>query len=146
MVGAANDKLFAAFCVEAGRPEWVTDPRFKTNVDRVHNREILLPLIDELLHTDTAANWVERLQAVGVAVAPVNDIAQAFADPQVVESGQIVTIPHPVAGDLRLVGPAALFSQTPVEIRLPPPLLGEHTTEVLRSLEESDDSPRNAKP
>jgi crotonobetainyl-CoA:carnitine CoA-transferase CaiB-like acyl-CoA transferase len=146
MVGAANDKLFAAFCVEAGRPEWVADPRFKTNVDRVHNRDALLPLIDELLHTDTAANWVERLQRSGVAVAPVNDIAQAFADPQVAQSGQIVTIPHPVAGDLRLVGPVALFSQTPAEVRLPPPLLGEHTDEVLRSLEEADDSARNAKP
>ena len=140
MLGAANDKLFAAFAAEAGRPEWATDPRFQTNRERVRNRETLLPLIDEVLRTDTAASWVERLQRVGVAVAPVNDIAQAFADPQVVASGQVVTVAHPVMERLPLVGPAAIFSQTPAEVRLPPPLLGQHTAEVLRSLEVSNDS------
>lgn len=138
MLGAANDKLFAAFCEEAGRPEWVNDPRFKTNVDRVHNRGELVLLIEEVMRTDTAANWVERLQRVGVAVAPVNDLAQAFADPQVAYSGQVVTIQHPIAGDLRLVGPAAIFSGTPAEVRLPPPLLGQHTAEVLAALDNAD--------
>jgi succinate---hydroxymethylglutarate CoA-transferase len=140
MIGAANDKLFAAFCVAAGRPQWASDPRFITNVDRVRHRDTLLTLMDELVCADTVASWVERLQRVGVAVAPVNDIAQAFADPQVVASGQVVTIPHPVAGNLPLVGPAALYSQTPAEVRLPPPLLGQHTDEVLRSLDERDNS------
>jgi crotonobetainyl-CoA:carnitine CoA-transferase CaiB-like acyl-CoA transferase len=134
MIGAANDKLFAAFCAEAGRPEWASDPRFRTNVDRVRNRDILVPLIDELVRTDTVASWVERLQQAGVAVAPVNDIAQAFADPQVVASGQVVTVAHPVMENLPLVGPAAVFSQTPAEVRLPPPLLGQHTAEVLDKL------------
>ncbi|MGE5334475.1 MAG: CaiB/BaiF CoA transferase family protein [Nitrososphaerota archaeon] len=138
MVGAANDKLFAAFCAAAGRSEWAADPRFQTNADRVRNRDTLLPLIDDILRTDTVANWVERLQQVGVAVAPVNDVAQAFADPQVVHSGQVVTIAHPTAGDVRLVGPAASYSQTPAEVRLPPPLLGEHTAEVLAALNGSD--------
>jgi succinate---hydroxymethylglutarate CoA-transferase len=134
MIGAANDKLFAAFCAEAGRPEWASDSRFRTNVDRVRNRDILVPLIDELVCTDTVASWVERLQQAGVAVAPVNDIAQAFADPQVVASGQVVTVAHPVMENLPLVGPAAVFSQTPAEVRLPPPLLGQHTAEVLDKL------------
>lgn len=138
MVGAANDKLFAAFAAEAGQPEWAADPRFQTNADRVRNRETLLPLIDEVLRTDTAANWVERLQWVGVAVAPVNDIAQAFEDPQVVHSGQVTTIAHPTAGDLPLVGPAALYSQAPAEVRLPPPLLGQHTAEVVAWLADED--------
>jgi crotonobetainyl-CoA:carnitine CoA-transferase CaiB-like acyl-CoA transferase len=140
MIGAANDKLFAAFCVAAGRPEWVSDPRFRTNVDRVQHRDTLAPLIDELVRTDTVASWVERLQRAGVAVAPVNDIAQAFSDPQVVASGQVVTIAHPVVGNLPLVGPAALFSETPAEVRLPPPLLGQHTGEVLSALELRDHS------
>lgn len=134
MVGAANDKLFAAFCAEAGHPEWVEDPRFRLNVNRVRNRETLLPLVAEVVRTDTAANWVERLQRVGVAVAPVNDLAQAFADPQVVHSSQVVTVAHPSAGEIPLVGPAAIFSQTPAEVRLPPPLLGQHTAEVLSTL------------
>ena len=138
MLGAANDKLFAAFAAEVGRPEWATDPRFQTNVDRVRNRETLLPLIDEVLRTDTAASWVERLQRVGVAVAPVNDIAQAFSDPQVVHSGQVMTVTHPTAGAIPLVGPAALYSQTPAEVRLPPPLLGQHTAEVLALLADED--------
>ena len=138
MLGAANDKLFAAFAAEAGRPEWATDPRFQTNRERVRNRETLLPLIDEVLRTDTAASWVERLQRVGVAVAPVNDIAQAFSDPQVVHSGQVMTVTHPTAGAIPLVGPAALYSQTPAEVRLPPPLLGQHTAEVLALLADED--------
>ena len=134
MIGAANDKLFAAFCAAAGRPEWVSEPRFRTNVDRVQNRAMLVPLIDELVRADTVASWVERLQKAGVAVAPVNDLAQAFADPQVVASGQVVTVAHPVMEHLPLVGPAAIFSQTPAEVRLPPPLLGQHTAEILESL------------
>lgn len=143
MLGAANDKLFAAFCEEAGRPAWVTDERFRTNADRVRHRDELVPLIDPLLRTDTTASWVERLEKVGVAVAPVNDLAQAFADPQVVHSGQVVTVQHPVAGDLRLVGPAALFSATPAEVRLPPPLLGQHTAEVLAEVENLEATHKN---
>ncbi|HET8908347.1 MAG TPA: CoA transferase, partial [Ktedonobacterales bacterium] len=108
---------------------------FRLNVDRVRNRETLLPLVAEVVRTDTAANWVERLQRVGVAVAPVNDLAQAFADPQVAHSGQVVTVAHPSAGEIPLVGPAAIFSQTPAEVRLPPPLLGQHTAEVLSALQ-----------
>ncbi|HEX6541797.1 MAG TPA: CoA transferase [Ktedonobacterales bacterium] len=139
MLAAANDKLFAAFCAEAGHPEWATDPRFATNAARVQHREALGPLVAEIMRSDTVANWVERLQRAGVAVAPVNDLAQAFADPQVVHSGLVARIPHPVAGDLPMVGPVALYSQTPAEVRLPPPLLGEHTDEVLAMLAEKPD-------
>ena len=134
MVGAANDKLFAAFAAEVGHPEWSADPRYQQNADRVRHRETLLPLIAETLAGDTAARWVERLQHAGVAVAPVNDIAQAFADPQVIHSGQVTTIAHPTAGKIPLVGPAALYSQTPAAVQLPPPLLGEHTAEALALL------------
>jgi crotonobetainyl-CoA:carnitine CoA-transferase CaiB-like acyl-CoA transferase len=143
MLGAANDKLFAAFCAEAGRPDWAADPRFATNVARVEHRAVLVPLIAEVMSTDTVANWVERLHAAGVAVAPVNEMPQVFADPQVVASGQVVTISHPTAGNVPLIGPAALYSQTPAEVRLPPPLLGQHTDEVLAELAERETANEN---
>jgi crotonobetainyl-CoA:carnitine CoA-transferase CaiB-like acyl-CoA transferase len=134
-VGAANDKLFARLAAAVGHPEWADDPRFRVNVERVRNRGTLVPLIESALRTHSVAHWEQRLQEAGVAVAPVNDMARVFADPQVVHSGQVVSVPHPTAGDVRLVGPAVAFSNTPAEVRLPPPLLGQHTDEVLRDIE-----------
>jgi crotonobetainyl-CoA:carnitine CoA-transferase CaiB-like acyl-CoA transferase len=131
IIGAANDRLFANLCQTLGHPEWITDPRFRTNVDRVAHRQLLVGLIQEILLTDTVAHWEERLIAGQMAVAPVNNMAQVFQDPQVVHSQQVAHIPHPTVGDLPLVGPAITLSHTPAEIRLPPPLLGEHTEELL---------------
>jgi crotonobetainyl-CoA:carnitine CoA-transferase CaiB-like acyl-CoA transferase len=138
MVGAANDKLFVGLCREMGHPEWAEDARFRTNADRVRHRSELLPRIEEALLGDAVANWVRRLEAAGVAVAPVNDMAQVFADPQVIASGQVATVPHPTIGDLKLVGPAISLSLTPTEVRLAPPLLGEHTAEILHALRGDD--------
>ncbi len=131
IIGAANDRLFANLCQTLGHPEWITDPRFRTNADRVVHRQLLVDLIAEILLTDTVASWEQRLVAGQIAVAPVNDMAQVFRDPQVVHSQQVVHIPHPTVGDLPQVGPAVTYSRTPAEVRLPPPLLGEHTEAVL---------------
>ncbi len=130
-LGLPGAKLFAILCHEVGHPEWASDTRFVTNAARVAHRETLLPMIEEALRTATVAHWNERLQTAGVAAAPVNDMAQAFADPQVVHTGQVVTIRHPTVGDVKMVGPALSLSGTPTEIRFPPPLLGQHTDEVL---------------
>ncbi len=138
MVGAANDKLFAGLCAELGHPDWARDARFRTNADRVRHRTELLPLIERELARETVTTWVRRLGAAGVAVAPVNDLAQVFEDPQVVHSGQVMTVRHPTIGNLRLVGPAVGLSRTPAEVRLPPPLLGEHTEEIVRGLEQDE--------
>lgn len=134
LIGAANDKLFGCLCRGLGRPEWADDPRFRTNRDRVANRAALEPLIEAALRTDTTDAWVTRLAEAGVAVAPINRMDAVFRDPQVVHSGQVVTIEHPTVGALPLVGPPVVYSDTPAEVSSPPPLLGQHTREVLGRL------------
>lgn len=134
LIGAANDKLFRQLCQGLGHPEWGTDPRFKTNYDRVINREELISLMEEALQTDTIAGWERRLMEAQVAVAPVNRMDQVFSDPQVVHSQQVVTVPHPIVGDLPQVGPAVTHSLTPARVTNPPPGLGEHTHEILGTL------------
>ena len=134
LIGAANDKLFRQLCQGLGHPEWGTDPRFKTNTDRVINREQLISLLEGVLQTDTMANWEQRLMEARVAVAPVNRMDQVFRDPQVIHSQQVVTLSHPTAGDLSLVGPAVKHSLTPAQVTTPPPRLGEHTHEILSTL------------
>ncbi|HZO71796.1 MAG TPA: CoA transferase [Ktedonobacteraceae bacterium] len=134
LIGAANDKLFRQLCQGLGHPEWGTDPRFKTNYDRVINREELISLMEEALQADTIAGWERRLMEAQVAVAPVNRMDQVFSDPQVVHSQQVVTVPHPIVGDLPQVGPAVKHSLTPAQVTTPPPGLGEHTHEILGTL------------
>jgi len=134
LIGAANDKLFACLCRGLDHPEWLDDPRYRTNGERVANRVHLEVAIEAALAADTTARWVERLAAVGVAVAPVNRMDQVFRDPQVVHSGQVVSVQHPTLGPIPLVGPTVSYSETPAEVSAPPPLLGQHTREILRDL------------
>jgi crotonobetainyl-CoA:carnitine CoA-transferase CaiB-like acyl-CoA transferase len=134
IIGAANDKLFSRLCQELSHPEWTTDPRFCTNDVRVQNRDILLPWIEAVLQTDTVAAWEERLGTAGVAVGPVNRMDQVFRDPQVVHSQQVVTMTHPTAGEIQVVGPAVSYSLTPAQALTPPPLAGEHTEEITKAL------------
>jgi crotonobetainyl-CoA:carnitine CoA-transferase CaiB-like acyl-CoA transferase len=134
MVGAPNDRLFARVCDALGHPEWAADPRFATNAARVAHREVLLPLIASLLRTDTVAAWEQRLVATGAPVAPVNTMDRVFADPQVQHSGQVLTVDHPAVGPFKMVGPPVAYSATPARVQAAPPLLGQHTAEVLAEL------------
>ncbi|MFL5626449.1 MAG: CaiB/BaiF CoA transferase family protein [Ktedonobacteraceae bacterium] len=147
LIGAANDKLFYQLCQALDHPEWASDARFLTNADRVHNREQLLILIEDVLQTQTVAAWEPRLAAAGVAVAPINRMDQVFHDPQVVHSRQVVTVSHPTAGEVQMVGPAVTYSLTPAQVTTPPPGLGEHTTEVVKALlDEYKDAPELSTP
>jgi len=132
LIGAANDKLFARLCHALNHPEWSDDPRFATNEARVQYRDLLLPALEAVIETDTMAAWEQKLEAAGVAVAPINRMDQVFQDPQVLHSQQVVTMTHPTAGEIRLVGPAVTYSLTPAQMTMPPPRLGEHTEEVLQ--------------
>ncbi|HEX9067379.1 MAG TPA: CoA transferase [Ktedonobacterales bacterium] len=134
VIGAANDKLFGLLSAALGHPEWASDERFASNEQRVRHREALVTAIEDALSAGTVAAWEPRLAQIGVAVAPVNDMAQVFADPQVAHSGQVVTIEHPTLGPLKLVGPALSLSATPPAVSAPPPLVGQHTEEVMRML------------
>ena len=126
-----NDSQFRKFAEVAGQPGWADDPRFVSNKQRVANRAVLVPLIRQATVFKTTAQWVEQLEAVGVPCGPINELAQVFADPQVQARGLAFELPHVLAGLVPQVGSPIRLSETPVEYRRAPPLLGEHTQEVL---------------
>ena len=126
-----NDSQFRKFAEVAGQPGWADDPRFVSNKQRVANRAVLVPLIRQATVFKTTAQWVEQLEAVGVPCGPINEMAQVFADPQVQARGLAFELPHVLAGLVPQVGSPIRLSETPVEYRRAPPLLGEHTQEVL---------------
>lgn len=126
-----NDSQFRKFSEVAGQPQWATDPRFVTNQQRVANRAVLIPLIRQATVFKTTAQWVAQLEAAGVPCGPINDLAQVFADPQVVARGMALTLPHALAGSVPQVASPIRLSESPVEYRHAPPLLGEHTEQVL---------------
>jgi crotonobetainyl-CoA:carnitine CoA-transferase CaiB-like acyl-CoA transferase len=126
-----NDRQFRKFAEVAGQPQWALDPRFVTNKQRVANRAALIPLIRQATVFKTTAQWVAQLEAAGVPCGPINDLAQVFADPQVVARGMALTLPHALAGSVPQVASPIRLSESPVEYRHAPPLLGEHTEQVL---------------
>ncbi|MBH3426550.1 CaiB/BaiF CoA transferase family protein [Pseudomonas alkylphenolica] len=126
-----NDGQFRKFAEVAGQPQWADDPRFATNKQRVANRAELIPLIRQATVFKTTAEWVAQLETAGVPCGPINDLAQMFADPQVKARGLAIEIPHPLAGHVPQVASPIRLSETPVEYRNAPPLLGEHTQQVL---------------
>jgi succinate---hydroxymethylglutarate CoA-transferase len=131
VIGAANNAMFARLCDVLGASELANDRRFTTNADRVAHREELESVIGERLASATVSEWVDRIGAAGVAVAPVNSIREVFSDPQVVASGQVVPFQHTTLGKIQLVGSPLHMSRTPVSHQGAPPTLGEHTEEVL---------------
>ncbi|HTS53952.1 MAG TPA: CaiB/BaiF CoA-transferase family protein [Burkholderiales bacterium] len=138
MLAAGNDSQFAKLCDAVGRPEIARDARCATNDARVRNRELVISTLETLMRNRPVAYWTEKLAAAGVPCGPINDISAVFADPQVRHRGMRVEVVHPVVGALALVGNPLRLSETAVEYRLPPPLLGEHTDEVLAGLLDMD--------
>jgi crotonobetainyl-CoA:carnitine CoA-transferase CaiB-like acyl-CoA transferase len=134
IVACGNDNLFRKFCDAAGCPELVQDPRFASNGKRVENRAEITRLIQEVFRKKTTTEWLGLLDAAGVPNGPINNIAQVFEEPQVQARGVKIELDHAAAGKLPLVASPMRFSGTPLQYRLAPPLLGEHTDEVLRDL------------
>jgi formyl-CoA transferase len=134
VIAVGNDAQYAKFCELAGRPDLAADPRYARNADRVRNRDELVPLLEAIVRARPVAFWTERLEAAGVPCGPINSIAEALADPQATARGLRVDLPHPAAGAVPLVGMPIRMSDSPPAYRRPPPLLGEHTDEVLREL------------
>jgi formyl-CoA transferase len=130
-IAVANQKLWINFGKLVGKEEWLEDPRFESNPKRVENRDALLPLIEEMFAQKTCDQWMELLVGAAIPCGPVNDMQHLFADPQVKHRGMIAEVPHPTIGTLRLGGIPIKYSETPGAIRRHPPLLGEHTDEVL---------------
>jgi formyl-CoA transferase len=130
-IAVANQKLWINFCKLVGKEGWLNDPRFESNPKRVENRDVLLPLIEEMLLQKTCDEWMELLVGAAIPCGPVNDMRHLFEDPQVKHRNMIAEVPHPTIGTLRLAGLPIKYSETPGKIRRHPPLLGEHTDEVL---------------
>lgn len=131
-VAVGNDGQFAKFSAALGHAEWGTDARFAKNKDRVAHRELLDGLIAETLGTNTAEAWVGRLKAAGVPCGRINSVKQAFDDPHTAARRMVETVEHPAIGALKVIGTPFKFSATPTSVRRAPPLLGQHTDEVLR--------------
>ncbi len=137
LLAIGNDGQFARFCLAAGHPEWSADPRFLRNTIRVRHREVLIPMIEAVTRTRTTAQWVEQLGPLGVPCGPINDIAQAFADPQVAARHLVLeqaTAPYREVPVIRGVASPLRLSEHPPVIANAPPALGEHTGEVLAEL------------
>jgi len=133
-VAAANEPMWQRFCHALELDDLLREPQFATNPDRVTNRAALSARIEARLQTLTTADVIERLEQAEVPVGPVYDLAQVFSDPQSEHLGLAMATPHPVAPDLRTTGFPYRLSETPAAVRCPPPLLGQHTAEVLKEL------------
>ena len=131
VLAVGNDTQFVKFCELAGSA-LAQDPRFRKNVDRVRNRDALIPLLEALLKQRKVREWVELLEPIGVPVGPINDLEQVFEHPQVRSRGLKLDVPHPTGGSVPLVANPIKMSLTPVLQAVAPPTLGQHTREVLQ--------------
>ena len=138
ILAVGNDGQFAKFCAVAGMPELASDPRFAKNADRVRHRDVLVPLLEQVMRQRPKAQWLKALEDAKVPCGAINNLAEVFADPHVLERDMVTTWQHPVAGQVDLVSSPLKLSQTPVRRDLPPPLLGQHTDEVLSQLLQLD--------
>jgi crotonobetainyl-CoA:carnitine CoA-transferase CaiB-like acyl-CoA transferase len=138
VVAVGNDAQFVRYAEVLGRPELPKDPRFVTNIERVRNREILVPIVEAEMKKRSSAEWFAALEAADISCGPINTIDTVFADPQVKARDMRVEVDHPLAGKVPLIGSPLKLSESPVTFRRHPPLLGEHTESVLREIGLSD--------
>jgi crotonobetainyl-CoA:carnitine CoA-transferase CaiB-like acyl-CoA transferase len=140
MIAVGNDKQFAQLCKVIGRIDLLQDERFATTSQRVAHKQVLLPIVAGVMKQRTMAEWMPLLSEANVPSGPINDFGQVFDDPQIRHRELVHTIPHPLSGTMKVVGNPLKFSETPLEYKRPPPLLGEHTAEVLRDVLGIDDA------
>jgi len=134
ILACGNDNLFNKFCEVAGCPELVKDPRFATNSKRVENREAITALLAAIFAKRTTKDWCDALEVAGVPNGPINNLKQVFEEPQVVARGMKIELDHALAGKVPLIASPMKFSGTQLEFKNPPPVLGQHTEEVLGKL------------
>ncbi len=135
ILAVGNDEQYARMCRAIGREDLIEDPRFRTNADRVQHRDALIPILAEVFRSRPRDAWIALFKAHDVPATPVHDLAEAFADPQGKARGAVWELEHPQIGTLKTVANVFQhFSRTPAVPAGPPPLLGEHTFEVLREV------------
>jgi crotonobetainyl-CoA:carnitine CoA-transferase CaiB-like acyl-CoA transferase len=141
MIAVGNDRQYQQLCnAVLERPDLATDPRYTTTPLRVANREQLVPVIADILRNQSVDHWMARLRAANVPAGPINDFAQVLNDPQVQHREVLQQVPHTLAGSMPFIGNPLKFSATPITYRRGPPLLGEHTAEVLHEVLQMNDA------
>jgi crotonobetainyl-CoA:carnitine CoA-transferase CaiB-like acyl-CoA transferase len=131
-LAAGNERMWERLCDVLGLQHLCDDPRFRTTNDRVAHREALDPILNDAFKSRTRSEWVDYLNERGIACGPIYNLAEVFQDPQIQHQQMLVEMPHPVHGTVKLLGMPVKLSDTPGEFRLAPPLLGQHTEEILR--------------
>ena len=131
ILAVGNDSQFARFCAASGRTEWSADPRFRTGSARVVNRQVLIPMLRQLTVGRSTRDWVSLLEKVGVPCGPINTVADVFKDSHVQARGTKILMSHPVGGEIPLVASPIRLSGTPVQYRSAPPVLGQHSRQIL---------------
>jgi len=129
---SSPEKFWRGFLDVLGKPEWVEDPRFQDRKGRTANHDALSSLSQEIFRRGRRSDWLRRLEERDVPCAPLNTLEEVFQDPQVREYGFPIEVEHPKMGKMRMLGSAIELSRTPPKIKSAPPILGEHTEEILR--------------
>ena len=138
-LAVGNDGQFAKLCEVMGRPALAADPQFQTNDARVRHSATLSPLLKEIFLQRETAVWAGQLEAAGVPAGPIRNIQQVFSDPQVIHRGMLMTLPHATAGDISMVNSPMRFTNAPLSPGPAPPVLGQHSREILAELGLAED-------
>lgn len=133
-LGVGNDAQFAKLCEAMEHPQWAVDPRFATNPARVAHRDVLIRAMSDVLKVQPASHWLAMCEALGIPAAPINTIDQVFADPQVQARGMRIEVTDASGDVIPMVGSPLQITTAPPQITYPPPLLGEHTRDILREV------------
>ncbi|XP_026530610.1 succinate--hydroxymethylglutarate CoA-transferase isoform X1 [Notechis scutatus] len=133
VVGAGNNQQFATVCKVLSFPEIIHDPKYKNNQQRVINRKELIGILSARFLEEETSKWLDHFEGSGVPYGPINSMKQVFSDPQVLHNKLIMEMKHPTVGKITVPGPAVRYSQFEVSDPKPPPLVGQHTLDVLKS-------------
>lgn len=140
-LACGTQRLFESLCNNVlERPDFLNNPKFANNAARLANRDAVMTMLRDIFSVETLDHWMTKMRAAGVPAGPVRGVAEALESPEVQERGMVVSVPHPTAGEIRLVGTPYRLSDTPAVDPVAPPLRGQHTEAVLRGLLGLDDA------